>query len=50
MYQLFIIYNFWFIYLVISGYKNILVSTNHGFGYFKEQSQWNVVKLFGDLY
>ena len=25
---------FGFIYLVISGYKNILVSTNHGFGYF----------------
>ena len=36
---------FGFIYLFISGYKNILVSTNHGFGYFKEQSQWNVVEV-----
>lgn len=35
---------FGFIYLFASGYKNILVSTNHGFGYFKEQSQWNVVE------
>ena len=34
------------IYVITLGYKNILVSINRSFGYFKELSYWNIAEYF----
>lgn len=32
------------LYLFTNGYKSVFVSTNYGYGHFKEQAQWDVVE------